>query len=82
MTEYPKKLTGERCFHFTCLNKATTHDPIISDNDGVVMYVPVCCYHKSIGSQKGKFGFLTDVEVKWFKRFVKIIRFFGRRAER
>lgn len=81
MTERPVTIESEACFHFTCLNKPTHKDPMICDGK-IILFVPVCSYHKSIGGQKGKIGFLTETEVKWFKRFERIIRYFGRRAEK
>lgn len=81
MTDNIPRIEGDACFHFTCLDKPTAYDPMIMGRK-IPMYVPVCAYHKSLGGQSGKTGFLTLAEVKWFKRFERIIRFFGRRAER
>ena len=82
MSEIPKldpELKEGVCFNFTCKNKATAHDPMIDSELGVWVYVPVCSFHKRT-PQKGKIGFLTLGEVKWFKRFERIIRFFGNRG--
>ena len=80
MSDIPR-IDSDTCFHFTCLNEPISHDPLIIDGK-IPMYVPVCSHHKSLGGQKVKIGLLNLTEVKWFKRFERIIRFFGRRAER
>ena len=71
----PRLEEDTTCWHFTCKRKATTHDTSIICR--VMIYVPVCSYHKARPS-KGKVGFFTTKEVKYLKWFERIIRYLGR----
>lgn len=74
-------LKNSICFNFTCDGKATGHDPIIFDSADFVFYVPVCSYHKRT-PQKGRIGFLTLHEAKYFGWFVRIVRWLAKRKEK
>lgn len=79
-TELPV-IENDTCWYFTCKDKPTAYDPLIFDGIGVLCYVPVCACHK-IRPCRGKVGMFTMGEMKWLKRFERIIRFFGRRADK